>query len=33
MASVTAQHAAELSLGAEQLGVSLSESQHLYYHE
>ena len=28
MASVTAQHAAELSLGAEQLGVSLSESQH-----
>ena len=28
MASVTAQHAAELSLGAEQLGVSLNESQH-----
>ena len=28
MSSVTAQHAAELSLGAEQLGVSLSESQH-----
>ena len=28
MSSVTAQHAAELSLGAEQLGVSLNESQH-----
>ena len=28
MSSVTAQHAAELSQGAEQLGVSLSESQH-----
>ena len=28
MSSVTAQHAAELSQGAEQLGVSLSETQH-----
>lgn len=28
MSSVTVQHAAELSLGAEQLGVSLSETQH-----
>lgn len=28
MASVTAQHAAELSQGAEQLGVYLSEGQH-----